>query len=176
MAGIFPPLAMTMFGRSVSVEHRDAPADVWVISHASETFGRMECGTQNPYIVLRNVSNQATTMQLHPDVINRLFRCGRDSGITLLVNNTAGVQLKHVNKKIAPKAKQIELPLEPKAEPATETPKAKKGDKKEQARAIIAAMTGKSRKEIITAIVEQMGMTNAGASTYHYNLTKGAWK
>lgn len=174
MAGIFPPLAMTMFGRSVSVEHRNGPADVWVISHASEHFGRMENGVQNPYIVLRNATSPDTTMSLHPDVIDRLFNKGTDSGITLMANNTAGVQLKHINKKIAPK--QVELPLEVKKETVAEPSKAKKGDKKEQARAIIASMCGKSRKEIIGALVKQLGMTDAGASTYHYNLTKGVWK
>lgn len=182
MSGIFPPLAMTMFGRRVSSVDRMGVATTWVIDHASESnAGYMaEDGPHafviNPYIVLRSATDANVTMPLHPQVVDRLFRFGSDSGITLLPegNVPGGLTLKHCNNIVTPIARKPPPVVEVEDEPAA--PKAKKGDKREAARLIIASMGGKTRKEIIKALVEQLGMTDAGASTYHYNLTKGAWK
>lgn len=44
--------------------------------------------------------------------------------------------------------------------------------KQEQAVKIVQANASKTRKEIISIIIEQLGMTDAGASTYYYNATK----
>lgn len=44
--------------------------------------------------------------------------------------------------------------------------------KQEQATQIVASNAGKARKEIIELIRTELGMTDAGASTYYYNATK----
>jgi DNA-binding MarR family transcriptional regulator len=54
----------------------------------------------------------------------------------------------------------------------------RKGDKKAAAAAIVAAMPGASRKDIMARLMNHLGMSSTQASTYHYNLTgnRGIWK
>lgn len=48
--------------------------------------------------------------------------------------------------------------------------------KKEQVAALVAENPNMSRKDMIALIMTKFGMSDAGASTYHYNATKGAKK
>lgn len=56
-------------------------------------------------------------------------------------------------------------------------PKQKKGAKKEAAKKFWKENQGKftTRKQWIEALMEHVGLTKAGASTYHYNLKKGIY-
>ena len=55
--------------------------------------------------------------------------------------------------------------------------KRREGSKKEQARALFAECMEQSmsRKQIIEQFVQQLGMTPAGASTYHANFKSSKW-
>ena len=57
-------------------------------------------------------------------------------------------------------------------------PRQKKGAKKAKAIKFWNENRGKfnTRKEWIEALMENVGLTEAAASTYHYNLKKGVWK
>lgn len=54
----------------------------------------------------------------------------------------------------------------------------KKGDKKVAAARIIGTMPGASRKDIMKRLMDDLSMSSAQASTYHYNLTgnNGMWR
>jgi len=50
-----------------------------------------------------------------------------------------------------------------------------KVNKKADARAIFVKLVGKKRKEVITAFVDTVGLSAAGASTYYQNFKSGVW-
>ena len=50
-----------------------------------------------------------------------------------------------------------------------------KVNKKADARAIFVKLAGKKGKEVITAFVDTVGLSAAGASTYYQNFKSGTW-
>lgn len=68
---------------------------------------------------------------------------------------------------------KVEVKAKPTTKPAAS--KEAKVNKKADARAIFVKMAGQKRKEVITAFVDTVGLSTAGASTYYQNFKSGTW-
>lgn len=126
-----------------------------------------------------NVGKQRQKYQIVCDCCGEEMECG--AKVFAKIQNGARYTHKRCGGVIKVMGRIINKPAQPvvtkPAQKAAQVPATKPATgstKMEQCKAIFVTMTaaGAARKEIIEAFVSQIGMTNAGASTYYQNIKK----
>ena len=120
------------------------------------------------FVKLVSTSRPSVFMTLHPDHAARVFE-GYDS----YIKKYDGIPFSEVMRVSAEQQKTAPVASSPK--PTTVRKARSEGpSKKEQAEAIFKEMAGQSRAAIIKRFIEELDMSNAGASTYYHNCKKAS--
>ena len=121
-----------------------------------------------------NVGKQRQKYQIVCDCCGEEMEC--DAKVFAKIQNGARYTHRRCGGVIKAVGRIINKPAQPvqKAAQVPATKPATGSTKMEQCKAIFVQLTayGAARKEIIEAFVSQIGMTNAGASTYYQNIKK----
>ena len=122
-----------------------------------EHEGALKTGEKAPYLVLVNTENHEVTIEVHPRKATDLLKKGTADKM-LLTDETYKVVA--VKEKKERKARSVD--------PTS---------KKQRTIALVKAgwNEGMTRKQIIDAMKDQFGLSDAGASTYYQNVKSGMW-
>lgn len=155
-----------MFGRKVQVDSRFGEKDIFEIKEMTTVYDALfDCEGQ--FVRLNSTTRPGVHMNLHINHVQKILSTGRDgSGIVLLNETNEPVQM------TTPVVQEQKVERKQVVRTAVVG-----GSKKEQARVIVNRMVGegKTRKEIIQVLKADLLMSDAGAATYYYNISKGIW-
>lgn len=167
----FASLALANLGAMVSMQASDSS---YVVDGLDAKMGTMKNGDKERYVVLRNPADTEDTISLHPEKAKELFNKGEQGSLRILkdIASADPVAVTEVKAEVPAEAAES-------TEAAVKTEeKVKEPSKKEKAAAIFkevyATAEGK-RKDVIARFKSELGMSDAGASTYHQNFKSGNW-
>lgn len=164
----YAALVSAVIGRSVLMT-TDVESKVYKISSLSDKVGSLKNGDKAEYLILTDANDDKVVIQMHPSQAQQLVKKG-EVGFFKLIDETAG--------EAAPEgetaAPVVDKPKRERKVKAEKAPKEPKVTKRMRAQEIFNTATadGKARKDIIALFKSELGMSDAGASTY-YQLIKG---
>ncbi len=170
----------------------DGQESTFKIASLADKTGKLKNGEKGQYVVLQSQADTAVVVNLHPQAAQRLLADGEADGYKVIervgaqaaesqtTTEATGTTEAAPAEKPAKKAKAEKPAKEPKApkvkaeKPANE-PKAP--SKKARTIELFTTMkaAGKTRAEIIAAMMSDLGLSQAGANTYYQNVKSGAW-
>jgi hypothetical protein len=189
------------FGRIITLTQRNGTKQKLRVDNLSQYACRTADGETSHYINCVATDNPKMRITLHPDYLAKVF-AGQDSsgkvedmvvidqtevtthkGSTKLKGNAMTEEVKveapvvekapaKVDKAPAKEKKPAAVKTSPKKEEKTSAATASKKERAETLYGKMRLNPNHTRQDIITAFKAQLDMTQAGATTYYYNLTK----
>lgn len=205
-ASIISTMFAPLFGATAIVADKHGEKTNYKVARLSDKLGTMKNGEKAEYVVLVREDNDSITMTLHPEAAKRLAKNGNDAGIELIVPAATESTTEQAAQEPVVEAAQEPVEEQPATEqtaqepvveaapevpsaegtatgeqPTAEAPAAaapKELSKKARTLAVFKSMTaeGKARKDIIKVMMEEIGLSAAGANTYFQNCKSGLWK
>ncbi len=179
-------LITAALGTIVASQAADGQETRFKIASLADKTGKLKSGEKGQYVVLQSEADTAIVVNLHPQAAQRLLTEGEADGYKVI--ERVGEQPAAEPTTEAAPAKKAKAPKAPKvkAEKPAKAPKVKaekpaKEPKAPSKKALTIALydsmkaEGKTRAEIIAAMMAQLGLSQAGANTYYQNVKSGAW-